>query len=176
MSKKIQRDKFVNSLEQLTTMSGLLAGFSFGGLIALPSLSPKLFKYITDLLGGTFAQAFYISFYSLFFASIGFIFTIIIVMTYKINGYMIPFNKLRRVHFISNMIFSFAIAALLISVITFAIPSMEGIIISFALGIGAAGSFLWENMLPAMRRKREAQMKAEEEEEFVAVTSEDKKE
>ncbi len=164
MTKKEKRAHYIDSLEQLTTIGGLLAGFSFGGLLAWPNLNPDLFKYITELLGGTFIRTFYISFYSLFFATIGFIFTMIIVMTYKISGYMIPFAKLRRVHFISNMIFSFAMAALLISVVVFAIPSMTGIIISFALGLGAAGSFLWENMLPSMRRKREAQMKQEEEE------------
>lgn len=160
---KLERSDYIQSLEQLITVSCILAGFSISGLIALPGIEYPLYGKIVEFFDGDFNLAFYFCFYALFFSTVSFLGTIMIVLVYKIHNYFIPRKKLVRVHFVSNMVFSFAIATLMVAVITFAIPTMAGAIGSVILGAGMSICFIWENMLPWQRKKREQQMQKEEE-------------
>jgi hypothetical protein len=157
-----QRESYTNSLGQLLTISSILAGFTFSGLIALPSISSELFQKIIDIFQGDLMRTLYIVFFSMFFSTLCFLATISTIMVYKINNYTIPIQKLKRMHLIANFTFSMATAFLMIAVIAFAIPTWIGISLALFTGIGVAMSFLWENMLPSQRRKRELQLEQEQ--------------
>jgi len=165
MNLQQQRQNYVSSLEQLTTASSILAGFAFSGLLALPSISDALFGKIVQLFQGDFERTFQVSFYALFFSTLCFLSTLIIIMVYKISNYMIPVKKLKRIHTVSNFTFSIALAFLMISVICFAVPSLYGLGMALFMGIAISSNFLWENMLPSQRKRREEQVRAELEQE-----------
>ncbi len=160
-----KRDALVISCEQLMTISCILAGFAFSGLIALPGMESILFQKIIDYFQGNFDLGFYYTFYFLFFSTICFLSTILTILVYKAGGYLIPIKKLRRIHLISNLIFSIAIATLLVSVITFGIPTFEGLIGGVLLGLAVAACFIWENLIPWQRQKRLQQLQVEHDEE-----------
>ena len=159
----LTRKDYVDSCDQLLTTSCILAGFAFSGLIALPSMNQNLFAKIVSFFHGSFDLAFFYSYYFLFFSTLCFLCTILTTLVYKASGYLIPIKKLWRVHLISNLIFSFAIATLLISVIILGIPSRWGLLIAISCGVGVAGCFIWENMVPWQKRKRIEQMQLEQE-------------
>ena len=156
-----KRSHFINSLEHLITISGILAGFAISGLIALPGIEGSQYRKVISYFQGNFDMAFLVCFYALFFSSICFLGTIMIILVYKISNYFVPFNKLRRIHLISNMAFSFAVASLTIAVISFGIPTCIGVIGAFVVGLGMAMCFIWENMVPWQRKKREEQLSKE---------------
>ncbi len=165
MEKKfLTRDALTNSCEQLMTVSCILAGFAFSGLIALPGMETSLFQKIVAYFHGNFDLGFYSTFYFLFFSTICFLSTILTILVYKAGGYLIPIKKLKRIHLISNLIFSFAISTLLVAVVTFGIPTNEGIWGGIAIGIAVGACFIWENLVPWQRRLRLHQLENEEEE------------
>lgn len=159
----MDRSDYIRSLEQLLTTSCILAGFSISGLIALPGIEDTVYSKIVSYFEGDFNFAFYVCFYALFFSTLSFLGTIMIVLVYRINNYFVPMKKLRFMHFVANMVFNFAIATLMVAVITFGIPTMSGIIASAVIGLGMAGCFIWENMVPWQRKRREEQIKKENE-------------
>lgn len=156
-----ERSDYVSGLTQLMTISCILAGFAFSGLIALPGLDSDLFKKIVKYFQGDFETAFYLSFYALFLATLCFLCTIMIILVYQVSGFFVPMWKLKRIHFVSNVVFSVAIACLMISVITFGMPSRNGCIGAITMGIGVAFCFIWENMVPSQHRRREMQIEIE---------------
>ena len=160
----LTRKDYVASCDQLLTTSCILAGFAFSGLIALPSIDQQLFAKIVHFFAGSFDLAFFNSYYFLFFSTLCFLCTILTILVYKASGYLIPIKKLWRVHLISNLIFSLAIASLLISVIILGIPSRYGLSIAIICGVGVASCFLWENMVPWQKQKRLQQLQLEQEE------------
>ena len=161
----LKRDDYIESCEQLMTISCILGGFSFSGLIALPSMELKLFSKIIMHFQGSLNIAFYGSFYLLFFSTICFLGTILSILVYKACGYFIPLKKLKRIHLISNLIFSFALSSLLMSVIIFGIPTWYGVVGSIICGIMLSGCFIWENLVPWQRKFRLKQMQKEAEKE-----------
>lgn len=162
MESKLKRDDYIRSLDQLMTTSCILAGFAFSGLIALPSIDRSVFDKIVILVHGSFSQACCYFFYALFFSTLCFLFTIMTILVYKVSNYMVPLPKLRRIHWVANGTFSFAIAALTVAVITFGYPNTLGIVIATAVGLGIASCFLWENMVPWQRKRRCQQMSKEQ--------------
>jgi hypothetical protein len=160
---KLERADYVRSLEQLLTVSGILAGFATSGLIALPGIDESLYNNIVQYSEGDFGLAFYFCFYAILLSTLSFLGTIMIVVVYKVHNYFIPIAKLRRVHFISNIVFNIGVAALIMAVIAFGIPNKVGVFGSMVIGLGMAACFIWENMLPWQRKKREQQMLQEQE-------------
>lgn len=161
---KLERSDYIRSLEQLLTISCILAGFTFSGLISLPGVEVSksaLYSQIVDYFQGNATMALCVSFYALFLSTIGLIGTIMIVLVYKINNYFVPTAKLRFVHLVSNFVFSFAIATLVVAVVSFGIPSLSGLLASVFIGVGMAACFIWENMLPSQHRRREEQIRKE---------------
>lgn len=87
MDQKItKRDDCVTSCEQLMTISCILAGFTFSGLIALPGLEKELFQKIVNYFQGDFDLGFCCTFYFLFFSTICFLSVILIILVYKASG------------------------------------------------------------------------------------------
>jgi len=151
----------VNSCEQLMTISCILAGFAFSGLIALPSLEKELFQKIVNYFEGDFNLGFCCAFYFLFFSTICFLSVILTILVYKASGYLIPIKKLKRVHLVSNLIFSLAVATLLVSVITFGIPTWPGLLGGLFLGLSVSACFVWENLVPWQHNRRLQQLEQE---------------
>lgn len=162
-SNKDERESHISSLNQLMTISGILTGFAFSGLMTLPSIDLDLYNKIVESFQGDLTVALAISFYALFFSSLCFLSTIMTVLIYRIGNYFVPLNKLRRIHIVSSLLFSIAISSLLISVICFGIPNETGILIALAMGLGVGTCFVWENMVPWQKRVREKQIARETE-------------
>ncbi len=163
MKDKLNRQEYVQSLDQLFTVCSILSGFAFSGLIAIPGMEPELFAKIANYLDGNTDIGFYGSFYALFFCTLFFLSSIMTILVYKASNYTIPIHKLRNVYLTVNVMFSLAIATLMVSVIIFAMPSWLGVFFAFVIGSSIAGSFLWENLLPSQRAKREKQLASESE-------------
>jgi hypothetical protein len=161
MKTYLERSDYIRSLDQLLTISAILSGFAFSGLIALPSIDESLLKRTISMLAGDFELVFYTSFYALFFATLCFLSTIMTVFVYRVGNYLIPLPKLQRVHLIANLVFSLAIAALIISVVALGIPNRLGILVGITFGMGVAACFIWENMVPWQRKRREQQLQKE---------------
>lgn len=161
----LTREECIVSCEHLLTISCILAGFAFSGLIALPSMDLKLFEKILEYFGGTFEGSFYWSYYFLFFSTLSFLGTIITILVYKAGGYWIPIKKLKRIHLVSNLIFSLAIATLIMAVILCGIPTIWGLYGAIFIGVGMATCFIWENLVPWQKEKRNRQMEEEKGEE-----------
>lgn len=158
---EIKRSTYITSCEQLLTISCILAGFAFSGLVALPGIEKTLYQKIIHYFRGDFNLSFLFSFYTLFFSSLCFLCTILIVLVYKAGGYLIPIKKIKMVHFVSNVVFSLAIATLTMSVIMFGIPNTLGFYISIICGVGVSACFIWENMIPWQKKIRIKQIENE---------------
>jgi len=158
----LNRNEYISSCEQLLTISCILAGFAFSGLIALPAIESKTFHSILLDMGGVLENVFTWAYYFLFFSTLCFLSTIMTILVYKANGYFIPIKKLKRIHLISNLIFSFAIATLLMAVVVFGIPTTMGLWGAIFMGIGVSTCFLWENLVPWQKQIRIKQMEQEE--------------
>ena len=161
-----KRNDYITSCEQLMTISCILAGFAFSGLIALPGIDQKLYEKILTYFSGNFDFSFYYTFSFLFFSTLCFLGTILTILVYKASGYLIPIKKLHRVHLISNLIFSTAVASLFVSVIVFGIPTQLGLMFGIFVGIGVGGCFVWENLVPWQKNKRIQQLSQEKEEDI----------
>ncbi|NUM36807.1 MAG: hypothetical protein HUU50_19870 [Candidatus Brocadiae bacterium] len=157
----LTRNEYVNSCEQLLTIGCILAGFAFSGLIALPGIDVKAFQNIALDMGGNLEASFSWSYYFLFFSTLCFLGTIVIILVYKANGYFIPIKKLKRIHLVSNLIFSIAIATLLMAVVVLGIPTIAGLWGAIFIGLGVSSCFLWENLVPWQKKIRLRQMEEE---------------
>lgn len=158
----LNRNEHIGSCEQLLTISCILAGFSFSGLIALPGIDLKNFKSILLDMGGNLESSFAWAYYFLFFSTLCFLGTIITILVYKANGYFIPIKKLKRIHLVSNFIFSMAIATLLMAVVVFGVPTVLGLWGAICIGVGFSSCFLWENLVPWQKQIRIKQMEQED--------------
>ncbi|BBM83821.1 hypothetical protein [Candidatus Uabimicrobium amorphum] len=165
MSIQQKKSDYIGSLNQLMTTSCILAGFAFSGLISLPGIEKEMFSKIVHYFSGDLSLGFYASFYTLFFSTICFLSTIMIILVYKVHNFTIPFAKLRNIHLIANLTFSIAISALMMSVISFGIPNYMGICLAIFLGVVVGGSFVWENLLPKQHQKRIQQVEDEQKKE-----------
>lgn len=161
MKSRLEHADYVQGLDQLFTVSCILAGFSFSGLIALPGISRELFDKFVQMVSSNVEFALLCTFYTLFFATVCFLGTIMTVFVYKVGNYFVPMNKLRRIYLVANLVFSLAIASLMISVVSFGVPTREGMVVGVAMGVGVAACFIWENMVTWQRKKREEQIERE---------------
>jgi hypothetical protein len=82
-------------------------------------------------------------------------------MVFRIGQFMIPLRRLQRVSVIANLMFSLAVACLMFSVIAFALPTRWGLVIASVVGLGTALEFIWENMVPLNRARRQRQLSEE---------------
>ncbi|WP_372369197.1 hypothetical protein [Candidatus Uabimicrobium sp. HlEnr_7] len=164
MLKQEKKSDYIESLNQLMTTSCILAGFAFSGLISLPGIEKEMFSKIVIYFSGDLDLGFYTSFYTLFFSTICFLSTIMVILVYKVSNFTVPFKKLRFIHLVANLTFSIAISALMMSVISFGIPNYIGVLLAVFLGVTVGGSFIWENLLPKQQQKRIEQVKKEQEE------------
>lgn len=162
MSIQQKKSDYIGSLNQLMTTSCILAGFAFSGLISLPGIEKEMFSKIVDYFSGDLSLGFYTSFYTLFFSTICFLSTIMVILVYKVSNFTVPFAKLKFIHLIANLTFSIAISALMMSVISFGIPNYMGVCLAVFLGVTVGGSFIWENLLPRQQQKRIQQVEEEQ--------------
>ena len=180
MSIQQKKSDYISSLNQLMTTSCILAGFAFSGLISLPGIEKEMFSKIVDYFSGDLSLGFYTSFYTLFFSTICFLSTIMVILVYKVSNFTVPFAKLKFIHLVANLTFSIAISALMMSVISFGIPNYMGVCLAIFLGVTVGGSFIWENLLPKQHQKRiqqvEEEQKREEEDTQTCEKSEEKTE
>lgn len=157
-----KREEIIESLEHLMTTSCILAGFTFSGLIAVPSMDITLFEKFVFFLQGDLTRTLFLTFYALFFTTVLLLGTIVSILVVKGTQYHFPIKKLRRVHFVSNMLFSFALAGLMFTVIIFGLPNSVGIFIASGLSIYIAIAFVYENFNPYRFQQRTQQIKKEE--------------
>ena len=180
MSIQQKKSDYISSLNQLMTTSCILAGFAFSGLISLPGIEKEMFSKIVDYFSGDLSLGFYTAFYTLFFSTICFLSTIMVILVYKVSNFTVPFAKLKFIHLVANLTFSIAISALMMSVISFGIPNYMGVCLAIFLGVTVGGSFIWENLLPKQHQKRiqqvEEEQKREEEDTQTCEKSEEKTE
>lgn len=160
---KQEREETVESLEQLMTTSCILAGFTLSGLLAIPSVDKEIFAHIVQLLQGNVERTLIITHYCLFLTTCFLLGTIVPIIVYKGCHYRIPLKKLKRVHFIANFLFSLALAGLVIGVISFGLPNIQGLVIAVLFGSMITLDFLYENLNPWRAKQREQQILLEEE-------------
>ena len=141
-----QRQAAIGSLEQLLTVSCILAGFAFSGLIALPGIQVK---QLAGLAGNIPLAdpllAFCVAYYALFFSTLFFLGVILIILVYQTSNFRITLQKLLRIQAKVSILFSCAIGCLVVSVCSLGLPGKVGITIGVVAGIVVTIGFFVES-------------------------------
>lgn len=147
-----ERKLAIDSLEQLLTVSCILAGFAFSGLIALPGIEIQILNQLSQ--GVPLAApdlAFRVAYYAMFFSTLLFLGAILIILVYQTSNFQIPSKKLRSIQVKVSILFSFAIGCLIVSVCALGLPGKSGIIVGAVMGVVVTTGFVRESWLA--RRK-----------------------